>query len=74
MNQHPFTSGQRVHLPWELPGIGGETGGHITAVEPHRFRVTWDRWPAQGSTRRPARQRLWYPASAHARFRTMGQK
>jgi len=73
MNQHPFAMQQRVHLPWENPGIGGEMGGHITGAEPHRFRVTWDRWPAQGQAKAPARQRIWYPASMHARFRTQGQ-
>lgn len=74
MNQHPFTSGQRLHLPWEKPGAGGELGGHVTAVEPHRFRVTWDREPAQGRAKAPDRLRLWYPASSYARFRTMEQK
>ena len=73
MNQHPFTSGQRLHLPWEKPG-GGELGGHVTAAEPHRFRVTWDRDAAQGRAKAPGRLRAWYPASAHARFRTQEQK
>lgn len=63
----PFTSGQRLHLPWEKPG-GGIIAGHVTAVEPHRFKVTWDREPRQ------ARQRHWYPNDAAGRFRTQDQK
>jgi len=73
MNQHPFTAGQRIHLPWEKPG-GGELGGYVTDVEPHRFRVTWDRSGAQGRAKAPDRQRTWYDASMHARFRTQEQK
>lgn len=74
MNQHPFVMQQRLHLPWDRPGIGGELGGHVTGVEEHRFRVTWDRWPAQGNPRMPPRLRIWYPANMAARFRTQDQK
>lgn len=61
----PFTSQERVHLPWT--GVNGKpVEGTVTEVEAGRFRIIWDdsdRKSGQPRTRR------WYPAYMAPRFR-----
>lgn len=62
MHNHLFAMGERVHLPW-LSTAGKPIEGTVSAVEPRRFRVTWDREPPLAGGARPSRVRIWYPSS-----------
>lgn len=61
----PFRTQERVHLPW-LMYDGKPIEGTVTAIEPSRFRITWDSHHRKSSQ---ARTRSWYPAYAAPRFR-----
>lgn len=54
---------QRVYLPSQWQDTPHR--GTVTAVEPHRFRVTWDMEDRRSGQ---SRDRLWYPWSEAHHF------